>query len=141
MPGTVVRDALETNLLAANTLDSAASSNGTALEIGWTGFTQFVVETGTIDSGTGDEVLSIEIQGCESSDFSTTDVVSYGTMNLVDTDDDSVFGMVAFVNQKYVRAVTVAGGTTPDFSGTTCKAVQPHYLEVRSAHPTAQALA
>ena len=141
MPGTVVRDALETDLLADCTLDSATSSNGTALEILWPGYVQFVCETGTIDSGSSDETMTITIQGCETSDFSTDDVVELGFIDLVDTDDDSEFGITTYVDAKYVRAAVVTGGTSPDFSGTTLKVVQPHYHRVRGTSPTAAALA
>ena len=141
MPGTVVRDALETDLLADCTLDSAGSSNGTALEILWPCEVQFLCETGTIDSGSSDETLEITIQGSENSDFSTENVVTLGTISLVDTDDNGSFGFTTYVDAKYVRAVAVAGGTTPDFSGTTVKVVQPHYDRVRGTSPTAAALA
>lgn len=141
MPGTVVRDALETDLLADCTLDSAGSTNGTAYEVGWVGEAQVVVETGTIDSGSGDETLEIVVQGCETSDFTTDDVVDLGRVSLVDTDDDSEFGIHVYIDSKYVRVVATAGGTTPDFSGTTAKLVQPHYHRVRGTSPTAAALA
>ena len=142
MPGTTVRDALEVDLLADCTLDSAGTTNGTAWEASsWAGHVQFLVETGTIDSGTGDEVLEVIFQGCETSDFSTDPVVELGRVNLVDDDDDGEFAVDTFVNSKYVRAVAIAGGTTPDFSGTTAKVVQPHYHRVRGSHPTGAALA
>lgn len=141
MAGTPVRDALETDLLADCTLDSAGSTNGTALEVLWPGQVQFLMELGTVDSGTGDEVLEVIVQGCETSDFSTADVVELGRLNAVDTDDDGELAFTTHVDAKYVRAVAVAGGTTPDFSGTTVKVVQPHYHRARGVHPTAAALA
>lgn len=139
MPGTVVRDANETDLLNGLALNSTGTKTGTALEVLWPGRVQFVVETGTITGTT--PTMDVTLQGCETSDFTTDPVVELGTVNLVGTDDDSKFAVETHVDARYVRAVAVIGGTSPVFTGTTVKVVPNHYHRARGAHPTAAALA
>lgn len=139
MPGTVVRDALEVDLLADVDLeDEGAAQNGTAHELGWTGHTQFVLEITSVTGST--PTLDITIQGCETSDFSTADVVTLTSINAGDEADGTVLAADCFVNSRYVRAVADVGGTTVVYTAT-LKAVGPHYLRTRSVHPTAAALA
>lgn len=139
MPGTVVRDALETDLLADVDLeDEGAAQNGTALEILWPCNVQFLLEIASV-TGTS-PTLDITVQGSENSDFSTEDVVTLGTITAGDEADDTNLGFTTYVDSKYVRAVADVGGTTVVYTAT-LKAVQPHYLRVRGASPTAAALA
>lgn len=134
MPGTVVRDALAVNLLPAD-LATDATANGTANEIGWPGWVQFVLTTGTVAG-----INKIVVQGCETSDFSTADVVTIGTIDVIATDDNVTRAITSFVDSKYVRAVATIG-TGGDMVGSTLYAVLPHDRRVRSVHPTASALA
>lgn len=137
MPGTVVRDALETDLLDGLTLTGTGTVTGTAYEALWPAEVTFVCETGTVTGTT--PTMVIEIQGCETSDFTTDDVVTLGTISLGDN-DDATYGFTTRVDAKYVRAVAVKGGTSPVYTGTTVKIVQPHYKRQRGAFPTTEAL-
>ena len=138
MPGTVVRDSLATDLLAAHTLTTAgaSASAGTALEILWPGEVQFALD---IPAVTGSNpVMWIEIEGCESSDFSTTDVTTIGEITVGDEADDTSFGLTTHVDSKYVRAVVSVSGTTAVYTGSTLKAVLPHDRRVRGVSPSTQ---
>ena len=137
MPGTVVRDALEVDLLAdVDLTDEGAAQSGTARELLWTGWTQFALEIASV-TGTA-PTLVIDIQGSETSDFSD-DVVTLGTVTAGDEDDGAALAVSAFVDSRYVRAVADVGGTTVVYTAT-LTAVPPHDRRVRSAHPTAKAL-
>lgn len=139
MPGSVVRDALEVDLLAAVDLeDEGAAQNGTAREIGWTGWTQFVLEIASVTGST--PTLVVDIQGCETSDFSTADVVTLGTITAGDEADGTDLAISCYVDSKYVRAVADVGGTTVVYTAT-LTAVPAHDRRVRSASPTAKAVA
>lgn len=138
MPGTVVRDALETDLLSGLTLTGTGTVTGSAVELGWTGQTTFVAETGTVTGTT--PTMVIEVQGCESNDFSSSDVVTLGTISLAD-DDDAELGFSTYVDARYVRAVAVKAGTNPVYTGTTVKAVAgAHYHRIRGTFPTSEAV-
>lgn len=138
MPGTVVRDALETDLLDGLTLTGTGTVTGTAFEALWPEEVTFLAETGTV-TGTS-PTMEIVIQGCESEDFSSSDVVELGRIQLGD-DDDAERGFTTRVDAKYVRAVATKGGTSPVYTGTTVTVVQPHYHRVRGAFPTATTVA
>jgi hypothetical protein len=138
MPGTVVRDALETDLLSGLTLTGTGTVTGTASEVLWPCEVTFLAETGTVTGTT--PTMEIIIQGCETSDFSTAAVVELGTIHLAD-DDDASISFTTKVDAKYVRAVATKAGTSPVYTGTTVKIVQPHYHRQRGVSPTAAALA
>ena len=140
MPGTVVRDSLAPNLLAGVTTTTAGgAANGPVWEALWPGQVQFALNvataTGTTPTGT------FTIQGCETSDFSTDDVVSYGTIVAVDPADASTFGLTTHIDSKYVRVASVVTGTTGIFTTTTLTPVLPHDRRVRGASPTSRVLA
>lgn len=137
MPGTVVRDALATNLLSGLTLNGAGTVNGTAHEIGWAGRVQFVATTGTVTGTT--PTLVIEIQGCETSDFSTADVLTLATISFGD-EDAVAHEAVTEVNSKFVRAVATKGGTTPNYDGTTLYPVPYRDRVTRGVRPSSEAL-
>jgi hypothetical protein len=139
MPGTIVRDALEVDLLADVDLeDEGAAQDGTALEILWPQDVQFLLEIASVTGSS--PTLDITVQGCETSDFSTADVVTLGTITAGDEDDGTDLGFTTYVDAKYVRAVADVGGTTVVYTAT-LKVVQPHYQRVRGVSPTAAALA
>lgn len=136
--GTYVRDALESDLLSGATLNAAGTTNGTAVEVAWPGHVQFILETGTVTGTT--PTLVIEVKGCETSDFTTADVVTLGTISAGDN-DNAIFAFETNVDARYVRAEVTVGGTAPVYTGSTLKVVPPDYLRERGAHPTAEALA
>lgn len=141
MAGTYVRDALETDLLADVTITTAAGANqaGTAREIGWTGPTQFVLTTAG-SAGTT-PLITVKIQGCETSDFSTDDVVTIATIYGSDEADGTVLAAQTYVNSKYVRAVSTVTGTSGAYTGSTVYAVPFADRVVRGTSPTTHALA
>lgn len=141
MPGTVVRDALEPDLLDGVTITTAAGANqaGTAREIGWSGHTQFEV---TLAGKAGTTpIITVRIEGCETSDFSTADVVSLGQVTSTDAANGTVLAIQAFVNSKYVRAVSTVTGTSGAYTGSTAYAVPFADRVVRGTSPTASPLA
>ena len=140
MPGTVVRDSIAVDLLAAHTLTTAGATAaaGTAFEILWPGEVQFALVINAVTGTT--PVMWIEIEGCETSDFTTADVVTIAEMTVGDEADDAVFAVNTFVDSKYVRAVVSVSGTTAVYTGATLKAVLPHDRRVRGVSPTAQVL-
>lgn len=127
MPGTVVRDALAPNLFSGSTLNSAGTTNGTAHEIGWSGLTQFYLQSATA-TGTS-PTLDVELQGADDSGF-TTNVVSLGRFAQVTT-ATAVRQLAVHVDKRYVRARVVVGGTTPSFASSTLTPVPRHDRRVR----------
>jgi hypothetical protein len=139
MPGTVVRDALATDLLAdVDLADEGVAQNGTAEEVLWPRDVQFVLEIATVTGTT--PTLVVTVQGCETSDFSTDPVVTLGTITAGDEADGTVLGFSTYVDSKYVRAVADVGGTTVVYDAT-LTVVPKHDRRVRGSHPTAAALA
>lgn len=145
MPGTVVRDANAPNLLDGSTLNSAGTTNGTVWDAQWPGHIQFTLATGTV-TGSSTPTITVDIQGCETSDFSTGDVVTYAT--LVNAASNTVVGASTFVDSRYVRARVTLSGTSPVFTGSTLRPVLEHDRRVRDdgtgnglQSPTAKALA
>lgn len=139
MPGTVLRDSLAPDLLEDVDLeDEGAAQNGTAWEALWPGHVQFNLDIASVTGTT--PTLTVDIQGCETSDFSTADVVTYGTISAGDEADGTVLAFDAHVDSKYVRAVADVDGTTVVYTAT-LKPVYPHDRRVRGASPTSKALA
>jgi len=140
MPGSVVRDALATDLLDGLTLDDETFvlEPGTAWEAGWCRHTQFVLAIATVTGSS--PTLDIDIQGCETSDFSTDAVVTLATISAGDEADGTVLAVTADVNSKYVRAAVTITGTTVVYTATLTP-VPAHDREVRGSHPTSKALA
>jgi hypothetical protein len=141
MPGTVVRDANETDLLSGVTLTTAAGANqaGTAKEILWPGDVTFVL-TSAGKSGTTPSI-TVDIQGCETSDFSTADVVTLGTITGADLTNGTDLSFTTYVDAKYIRAVSTVAGTSGVYTGTTLYTVPKHDRRDRGAVPTARKLA
>jgi hypothetical protein len=141
MPGTVVRDSIAPNLLNGVTLTTAAGANqaGTAWEASWPGEVQFTVvlagKAGTTP------VITVRFEGCETSDFSTADVVSLGQVTSTDAANGVTLGLTSYVNSKFVRAVSTVTGTSGAYTGTTATPVLPHDRRTRSVNPTASPLA
>lgn len=143
MPGTVVRDSIAPNLLSGVTTTTAAGANqaGTAWEASWPGEVQFVLVP-VAKSGTTPQI-SVDIQGCETSDFSTADVVTLGTIVAADPTVTASFGFSTYVDCKYVRAVSTVTGTSGAFTGPTLTPVLPHDRRKRNVlpYPSTKALA
>ena len=140
MPGTVVRDSLAVDLFDGETLTTAGgAATGTAWEALWPGEVQFTMY---VPAATGTTpTMTAHIEGCETSDFSTDDVVSYGTIVAVDPADASSYGLTTYVDSKYVRVSFAVTGTSGVFTGTTLTPVLPHDRRVRGASPTSRVLA
>lgn len=122
MPGTYIKDATETNLLAGMDLATDATSNGTIVQVNAPQFVRFVLTTGTV---TG--INTVVITGDDTSDFSGTTTRTLGTFNLVAADDDDSYELDTFVDTKYIR-VTLTIGTGGDMSASTLYMRPPHYL-------------
>lgn len=131
--GTYMTDALEFDLLTGADLATDATDTGDVVEVDWVQEVTFVLDTGTV---TG--VNSIVLQGCETSDFTTADVVTFADWVLTATDDDVVYELTTRVTSKFLRA-SVTIGTGGDLSGSTLKVRPVHWLRTRlnSAHALA----
>ena len=140
MPGTVVRDSLAPNLLnGVTTTTAAGAANGTAWEASWPGEVQFNL---TVASATGTvPTITLTIQGCETLDFSTADVVSYGSIVAVDPADASVFGLTTHIDSRYVRVASVVTGTTGIFVTAVLTPVLPRDRQTRGVRPTSHVIA
>lgn len=123
--GTYATDGDAPDLLTGADLATDATDTGDVVEAGWWHDVTFVLDTATV-AGTN----SIVIQGCETSDFTTADVVTIFTFTLTVNDDDKVFEGTTFVDSKYVRA-SVTIGTGGDLTATTLKAYPKHYMRTR----------
>jgi hypothetical protein len=123
--GTYVTDANETDLLTGADLATDGTDRGDVVQVDWPQEVTFILTTGTV---TG--VNFIHIEGCETSDFSTADVVTFGGFNLVAGDDDDTKEFTTRITSKYVRAfVTI--GTGGDLSASTLYMRQPHWMRTR----------
>lgn len=126
MPGSYATDALAPNLLTGATLNAAGTTNSTAVDLDRPGCVRFRLVTGTVTGTT--PTLSVELQGCDSSNFSSTPVVSYGRFASVGDEDDETRYLSAEVHHQYLRAVVVAGGTSPSFAGSVLTVLPEHTL-------------
>jgi hypothetical protein len=107
-PGTLVRDAIAPELLDA-TITTSNDGAHSAVEVAHPGEVAIFAVTGTCsdDSAT----LDLEVQGSDSSSFSSG-VVSYGRFaQIAGTEDGSTFVLEADVRKRYLRVVSVATGT------------------------------
>jgi alpha-D-ribose 1-methylphosphonate 5-phosphate C-P lyase len=130
MPGTVVRDALEANLLTGATLNAAGTTNGTAVEVLWPGDVQFYLTTATVTGSS--PTMTVLIQGADDSGF-TTNVVDIGAFDAVGDEDNAVKQLGSlFVDKRYVRARVALAGTSPVYTGSTVTMVPPHDRRVRA---------
>lgn len=125
MAGPYVRDAEAPNLLEGVTLDSAGSDSGAIVDLSaeHTDVT-FELVTDTVSGTT--PTLDVEIECSPSSTFASG-VVSLGRFAQVGDEDNATKRLTVFVPHRYVRASVVAGGTSPDYDGTTLVAQLKHY--------------
>lgn len=139
MAGTFVHDANLTTLTAGLDLatDTATILFGTAQQVNAPGMVLF--RWSVTDPGNGTAATwRIGIQGCETSDFSTSDVVELGWFGLVTEDlveaDITAYGEAVYelgpiyVGTKYIRAASLLDdGTAGDFVGSTLFMEAPNY--------------
>lgn len=123
MPGTLVRDANAPNLTAGATLNAAGTTDGTVVELPWSGKIAWKLTTGTV-TGTS-PTLHVEIQGSDSLTFASG-VVSYGRFAPIGDEDNVTRYLSAYHDKRYARARVIVGGTTPVYTGTTINPVLPH---------------
>lgn len=144
MTGTYFYDANNTEFLAGTDTDpdlaaDAATAQVTgAVEVGWPGYVRFLLTVVDPDAS-NDASLRVTMQGCETSDFSTSDVVIIGAFGLLDeaslvTDGATTTVGVQYelgpiyVDARFVRAsVEVVDGTDGDFTGSTLYMVPATY--------------
>lgn len=126
--GTYFADANAANLLTGATLNAAGTTNGTAVQVDRPGEVQFRLETSTVTGTT--PTLSIELQASDDATFATG-VLSLGRLTLLSGNAASQSNVDKEINARvyntYVRAVVTAGGTSPVYTGSTLKVVQPHF--------------
>ncbi len=138
MAGTHVHDAGATNLLTGLTLDTDTATIlfGTAVQVNAPGYVTF--RWSPTDPGTGTAATwRVGIQGCETSDFSTSDVVVIAWFGL--TTEDLIEADIAdgnipyelgpiYVGSKFIRAASfLDDGTAGDFVGSTLYMEQAFY--------------
>ena len=124
--GTYMTDYEEVDFLTGADLATDGTDTGDVVSnIPWARDVTFVLTTGTVAGAN-----TVTIEGCETSDFSTADVVTYGTFNLVAGDDDDTKEMTTYINSRYLRAKVVIG-TSGDLSATTLFARPKHWMRTR----------
>jgi hypothetical protein len=144
MAGTFVHDAIATELLAGTGTDIDLAADATtiqtagAVQVNAPGMVQFRLTAA--DPGTGTAAtLRVGVQGCETENFSTSDVVDIGWFGLLTEDGieteaaltggdaEFVLGPI-YVGTKYIRAAAyVDDGTAGDFAGSTLYMEAPSY--------------
>jgi hypothetical protein len=135
MSGTYLYDAATTNLLAGMTLDADGTITGTAVQVNWPGPVRALL---TIDdpAAADDATFQVTIQGCETSDFTTSDVRTFvvsptyteAAANTAVAQQPFEFDFVC--DSQYVRAVVVMlDGTNGDYAGSTLVLAPPHYQQ------------
>lgn len=129
MPGTFARDTLEPNLLSGATLNAAGTTNGTAHEILWARDVSFELVTGTVTGTT--PTMTVLIQGADDSGF-TANVVDIAAFDAVGDEDAVTKQLTTFVDKRFIRARVTLAGTSPVYTGSTCKPVPKHNQRVRA---------
>ena len=125
MPGTLVKDNSQV-LISNQTLTT--TTTGSAVLTGRDNVVRVRLQvTGTV-SGTS-PTLSVEIQGSDTSDFSTDPAVHCGSFNTVTATLGATGEHFLDVDNSkaYLRAVATVGGTTPSFAGVTVDVVEKRY--------------
>ena len=122
--GTNVRDDDAVNLLTGATLDAAGTTAATAVRLDRPGDCAFELITGTV-AGTN-PTLTVIITASDSASFDD-DVVTVATITSTGAgEDNKTYLANAYVNKSYVKAGVTAGGTNPDYTGSTLKCVPKH---------------
>jgi hypothetical protein len=142
MAGTFTHDALATNLLGIATAidlagDTATILSAGALQVNAPGYVQF--RWTVTDPGNGSAATwRVGIQGCETSNFSTSDVVDIGWFGLLTEDGIEaeitlsgeavyILGPI-YVDTKYIRVSSfLDDGTAGDFVGSTLYMEPPFF--------------
>lgn len=131
MPGTYAHDSNASNLLTGATLNAAGSSNGTAVEVVKPGRVRAHLKLSTVSSTGNSATIQVELEGCESSDFSTTDVFSLSSTRVIAGTDALLSNLNWYedlrCDYEYIRAVVTIGGTAPVFTGATLTLEQPDF--------------
>lgn len=124
MPGTLVKDNSQV-LVSNQTLTT--TTTGAAVTTGRDNIVRVRLQvTGTV-SGTS-PTLSVEIQGSDTSDFTTDPLVHMGSFNTVTASLGTAERFLDVDNAKaFMRAVVTVGGTSPSFAGVTVDVVEKRY--------------
>ena len=129
-PGKLVRDAGTFHQILDGS-NITASGNSGWLDIGMIKECQAHLEIGTV-TGTS-PTLDLEIQIADDSSGNGSEVIAiFGQVG--DNDDTEAKIEKLCIDKRYVRAVYVAGGTSPVFPATlTLRTAMDHYNDSRSA--------
>lgn len=134
MSGSQMFDALTPNLLSGMTLDADGTIEGTAVQVNAPGQVRFLL---TLPNTANDAEIQVQIQGCETSDFSTSDVRNFGGYpNVTDAAAQTAAAQLPFeydtyIDSTYIRAhVIMLDGTNGDFVGATLYMVPEHYHRI-----------
>lgn len=121
MPGTLVRDALADNLLTGATLNSAGTTNGTAVQVSKPGCVRVELATSTV-TGTNPTIL-VTLQGSSTSGFSSS--VYLGSFVVTSGNAAAQTSITRYIDvdcyHEYIRANVTLGGTSPVYTGSTVK--------------------
>lgn len=122
MPGSLVRDSLSPQLFAGATLNAAGSTNGTAVQVDKPGDVMVEIVTGTVTGTT--PTLLVTIQGADDSGF-TTNVVNICEFPVTSgtgaAQSSKTKRQNTYIGKQFVRAAVTLGGTSPVYTGSTCK--------------------
>lgn len=142
MAGTFVQDANATELLSSVTLSADAltfpGDTGDAVQVNAPLYVLFTLTVLDPDAA-NDATLQVGIQGCETSDFTTSDVVEIAWFGELDeaslvTDGATTTAGAVYqlgpicVDTKFIRAAAIVEtGTAGDFTGSTLTWDAPYY--------------
>jgi hypothetical protein len=131
MPGTLVRDALASNLAVGVTLNAAGTTTGTAVDISKPAEVEFELATSTVTSTGNSATLNVEIKGADDVGMSVN-VVSFGRFAALTGTDAAQSNVKKYlrarVDKRYVTATAILGGTAPVYTGTTIMPVMKDLL-------------
>ena len=132
MPGTLVTDSNAVNLLTGATLNAAGTTNSTAVEVAKPGRVRAHLKLSTVSSTGNSATLMVEIEGCDTSDFSTDQVHSLAATRVIAGTDALLSNLDWYMDLRadyeFVRVVVTIGGTAPVFTGAKLTFEQPNYL-------------
>lgn len=127
MPGTQVHDANAANLLTGATINSAATTQGTPVQVDRPGDCAAVLKTATV-TGTS-PTISVTIQSSDDATFASG-VIGHGTFGIstgtAAAQSNVEKKLMVYITKRYARAVVTTAGTSPVYTGATVKLEQKY---------------
>lgn len=132
MAGPYVQDTNAPDLFDATvTCDAAATETGAAIEVNQPGDVVIELLAGTVTSTGNSATLNVTVQESDDSTFAVYVVTGrFGAISGTDAAlSDTVYRLKTQIRHRYARAVAITGGTSPAFTGSSCKIHPVHNRE------------